>query len=120
MKNGLHNQLKRGFLFAALLSGAVAPCIASAVEAAPLTTVSDLAQTKTITGKVVDQKGQPVIGATVIVQNTSRGDITSADGSFRIEGVKVGDNLEVAFIGYVTKFVPVRSEERRVGKECGS
>ena len=64
MKNGLHNQLKRGFLFAALLSGAVAPCIASAVEAAPLTTVSDLAQTKTITGKVVDQKGQPVIGAT--------------------------------------------------------
>ncbi len=110
MKNGLHNQLKRGFLFAALLSGAVAPCIASAVEAAPLTTVSDLAQTKTITGKVVDQKGQPVIGATVIVQNTSRGDITSADGSFRIEGVKVGDNLEVAFIGYVTKFVPVGTE----------
>ncbi len=110
MKNGLHNQLKRGFLFAALFSGAVAPCIASAVEAAPLTTVSDLAQTKTITGKVVDQKGQPVIGATVIVQNTSRGDITSADGSFRIEGVKVGDNLEVAFIGYVTKIVPVGTE----------
>lgn len=111
MKNGLHNQLKRGFLFAALFSGAaMVPAMSSAAETTPLTAVSDFLQTKTITGTVVDAKGQPVIGATVIVQNTSRGDITTAEGTFRIEGVKVGENLEVSFIGYVTKLVPVGTE----------
>ena len=111
MKNGLHNQLGKGFLFAALLvGGGVNPCLSATNETTPAIIESDLVQTRTITGKVVDQKGQPVIGATVIVQNTSRGDITSADGSFRVEGVKVGDNLEVAFIGYVTKIVPVGTE----------
>ena len=111
MKNGLHNQLGKGFLFAALLvGGEVNPCLSATNETTPAIIESDLVQTRTITGKVVDQKGQPVIGATVIVQNTSRGDITSADGSFRVEGVKVGDNLEVAFIGYVTKIVPVGTE----------
>ncbi len=111
MKNGLHNQLGKGLLFTALLAwGGANPYFSYGGETSPATTVSDLVQTKTITGKVVDQKGQPIIGATVIVQNTSRGDITTADGSFRVEGVKVGDNLEVAFIGYVTKFVPVGTE----------
>ncbi|MDE7356393.1 MAG: TonB-dependent receptor [Rikenellaceae bacterium] len=110
MKNGLQNRLGRGFLFAAMLCGVVTPGVVSANGALPSTTVSDFIQTKTITGKVVDTKGQPVIGATVIVQNTSRGDITGADGSFSIDNVKVGENIEVAFIGYLTKVVPVGTQ----------
>ena len=40
------------------------------------------AQKQNITGKVIDVQGQPVIGATVLLQNTTTGVITNMDGEF--------------------------------------
>ena len=40
------------------------------------------AQTKTITGRVVDENGEAIIGASVTVKGTSRGTITNLDGGF--------------------------------------
>ena len=67
-----------------------------------------MAQTKTITGVVVDATGEPVIGASVLEVGTTNGTITDVDGNFTIQ-VPVGAKLDVSYI---------RSEERRVGKEC--
>lgn len=57
-----------------------------------------------VKGSVTDQTGQPVIGAAVLVQGTTRGTTTTLDGSFLIEAGP-NDVLEVSSIGYVTQTV---------------
>lgn len=58
-------------------------------------------QTRTVTGKVVDAAGQPVIGATILIKGTTSGAISNADGTFSINVAK-GQTVEVSFIGYQT------------------
>ena len=62
------------------------------------------AQVRTVTGKVVDEKGQPVISAGVIVQGTTNGTVTNLDGAYslRVDGPAV---LEISSVGYVTAAV---------------
>ncbi|WP_158568901.1 SusC/RagA family TonB-linked outer membrane protein [Chitinophaga silvisoli] len=61
------------------------------------------AQTRTITGKVTDTKdGSPLPGVSVIVKGTSKGTVTSADGSYKIEA-DAKDALIFSFIGYVNQ-----------------
>lgn len=66
------------------------------------------AQTRTITGKVTDTKdGSPLPGVSVIVKGTTKGTVTNADGSYKIEA-DAKDALIFSFIGYV-------NQERAVG-----
>ena len=53
-----------------------------------------MAQTKTITGVVVDATGEPVIGASVLEVGTTNGTITDVDGNFTIQ-VPVWAKLDV-------------------------
>ncbi len=57
-------------------------------------------QGKTITGKVVDVNGEPIIGANIIEVGTTSGTVTDIDGNFSL---KVADNatIRVSYIGYV-------------------
>ena len=63
--------------------------------------INMMAQTKTITGVVVDATGEPVIGASVLEVGTTNGTITDVDGNFTIQ-VPVGAKLDVSYIGYTT------------------
>ena len=59
-----------------------------------------LAQNRTISGKVVDASGQPVIGAAVTVVGNSRiGAATDLDGNFSLS-VPAGATISVESIGY--------------------
>ncbi len=60
----------------------------------------------TITGKVSDASGQPLIGATVKVKNSKTGTGTDVNGKYTIEAAE-DDVLVFSFIGYLTKEVPV-------------
>lgn len=53
-----------------------------------------------LTGRVVDTGGQPVIGASVIVEGTTNGVITDADGSFSIKAA-AGSPVVISCLGYV-------------------
>lgn len=53
-------------------------------------------------GKVVDDAGEPIIGATVREQGTTNGTITGIDGSFSLD-VADNVNLEISYIGYETR-----------------
>ena len=66
-------------------------------------------QTRTVRGTVVDANGEPIIGANVLVSGTSIGTITDYDGHFSLE-VQPGAVLEISFIGFVTKSVPVGNQ----------
>lgn len=50
-------------------------------------------------GKVIDQTGQPVSGAAVVIKGTGTGTTTDAKGNFRIDA-KPGDVLEISYVGY--------------------
>jgi TonB-linked SusC/RagA family outer membrane protein len=71
-------------------------------------TVNGTQQTKgnTITGTVLDENGEPVPGATVIVKGTTRGVITDSDGTFTIQATPE-NQLEISCLGYQKLMVPV-------------
>ena len=60
------------------------------------------AQNINVTGKVIDESGEPVIGASVFITGTKTGDISGADGTFRISGIRQGAMLTVSCIGMKT------------------
>ena len=68
------------------------------------------AQTKTVTGTVVDDLGEPVIGANVVVAGTTNGATTDIDGNFSIQNVDPKATLTVSFIGYTSQSVPVNGK----------
>ncbi len=53
-----------------------------------------------VTGKVVDAKGEPIIGATIKEEGTSNGTITDFDGNFILNNVSMSTKLSVSYIGY--------------------
>ncbi len=53
----------------------------------------------TLEGVVKDASG-PLLGATVVVKNTTRGTTTDIDGKFRLEDLENGDVLQVSYVGY--------------------
>lgn len=68
-------------------------------------TAVTVAQTRTVSGTVVDALGEPVIGANVVVAGTTNGATTDIDGNFSIPNVAANAQLKVSFIGYVTETV---------------
>ena len=92
-------------LLSATLAFGVSP-IYNKVYAATMTTQ----QTNTIKGKVIDQSGEPVIGATVLIvgQSANNGAISDMDGNFQI-AAKPGQKLKVSFLGYETATVAARN-----------
>lgn len=64
---------------------------------------------KVIIGTVVDETGQPVIGANVVEKGTTNGSITDMDGKFSIS-VSDGAVLDVSYIGYLTTSITVKDK----------
>lgn len=60
--------------------------------------------TRTVTGTVVDELGEPVIGATIMVMGTTTGTVTDIDGKFSL-AVPENGKLTVSFIGYTTQTI---------------
>jgi iron complex outermembrane receptor protein len=68
------------------------------------------AQTQ-VRGTVVDEFGEPVIGATILIQGTGQGTTTDAEGNFTLSA-PAGGTLLVSFIGYTTQAVAVAPNVR--------
>ena len=58
------------------------------------------AQHLSITGKVTDKQGEPIIGASVLVKGTSNGVITDLNGVFNMKDVPANGLLTISYIGY--------------------
>ena len=66
--------------------------------------------TKEIKGKVVDSKGETVIGATVRVVNATIGTATDVDGNFTLRVPEDVMTLEVGFVGMKTQLVSIKDK----------
>lgn len=69
-------------------------------------TSSNTLKNQTVLGNVIDETGQPVIGANVSIQGTTTGTTTDIDGNFSLKA-NPNDVLVITYIGYSTKTVKV-------------
>ncbi len=67
-----------------------------------------------VTGKVIDETGMDVIGASVFIQNTTIGTITDYEGNYAFSAPdSLQDaNLVISFIGYATQIIPMGGKTR--------
>jgi TonB-linked SusC/RagA family outer membrane protein len=68
------------------------------------------AQTQ-VRGTVIDEYGDPAIGATIQVKGTTQGTVTDIDGNFTISA-PAGGTLVISYVGYATQEVPVSANVR--------
>ena len=66
-----------------------------------LTSVQSFAQNLNVSGRVLDENGEGLIGAGVVIQGTTKGTITDIDGNYELS-VPQGATLEFSCVGYAT------------------
>ena len=71
-------------------------------QATPAPQVSANSATSIVTGRVVDEQGEPVIGASIVEVGTTRGTSTDVDGNFSFKA-SPNAKLQISFIGYKTQ-----------------
>jgi TonB-linked SusC/RagA family outer membrane protein len=74
------------------------------------------AQNVTITGKVVDQDKQPLIGVSVVIKGTTNGVSTDLDGNFKLEGEN-GSVLSFSYVGMLSQEVTYHGQPLTVVME---
>jgi hypothetical protein len=65
---------------------------------------------KTVTGKVVNTKGEPIPGASIVIKGTLQGTISDMDGNFTLNDVPEDAVLSVAFLGMSTQEISVTGQ----------
>ena len=78
------------------------------------------AQNLRVQGKVLDEHGDGLIGAGVLIQGTNNGTVTDLDGNFVLPSVPRGTTLEISCIGYATQEVQVTGQYITVTMEIDS
>ena len=73
-----------------------------------VSTTIAIAQNKTVTGKVTDEKGAPVANASVLVKGTTKGVTTNADGSFSISVPTTAKALIISSVNFTTQDVSIK------------
>lgn len=71
------------------------------------TSVAQAGEKKTIKGTVTDEKGEPIIGANVVVKGTDNGTITDVDGNFTLQAAE-NAVLQISYIGYIANEIAVK------------
>jgi autonomous glycyl radical cofactor GrcA len=65
---------------------------------------------KTITGTILDDKKEPIVGAAIVIKGTNTGTLTDENGQYSIKMTDL-DTLVLSFVGYKSKeFVPEKNE----------
>jgi len=90
--------MKQLFLFLALFSTCALPKMSTSQ--------------KIIIGTVLDDSGHPLIGATVLVKDTTIGTITDSDGSFTLEVTDEKSILVISFTGYGSQEIKVGNQDK--------
>ncbi|MGN6616372.1 MAG: SusC/RagA family TonB-linked outer membrane protein [Ilyomonas sp.] len=65
------------------------------------------AQNKTITGTVLDDKGQPIPGASILVTGSKTGTSANPDGTFSLSVPSSATSLQISSVGYTTQTVNI-------------
>lgn len=73
-----------------------------------------------VSGRVVDEKGLPLSGATIKIKGTERGTRTNTEGSFVLTNVDENAILQIGFLGYKTKEIKAAKNLGNISMEVGA
>ena len=73
-------------------------------------TQSMFAQTKTVSGTVIDGNGVPLPGVSILVENSTQGTMTDFDGQYTLDDVSPEDRLVFSYIGMATQVITVGTQ----------
>ncbi|RMG54486.1 MAG: TonB-dependent receptor [Gammaproteobacteria bacterium] len=68
----------------------------------------------TVSGKVTDTNGEPLIGATVLLKGTTIGTVTDLDGMFTLDVPQDRGTVVISYTGYETKEIEVSPQNREL------
>ena len=71
----------------------------------------------TVSGIVTDENSEPLIGATVMIQGSTIGTVTDLDGKYSLAIPAGGGDLQISFIGFNTKTLPINSNNINIRLE---
>ncbi len=100
----MQSNLLRLFFSSALYMGCVTAYAGQTPGVAKPFAKVEQANEKTVGGQVLDENGEPVIGATVTVKGTKTAVVTDVDGKFSLK-VPTGSTLVITYLGYADKVV---------------
>jgi TonB-dependent starch-binding outer membrane protein SusC len=72
-----------------------------------LLSISSIIAQSSISGKILNETGEPLIGATVVVKGTTNGAIADDNGSYVIAAPKGATTLVFSFVGFTSKEEPI-------------
>lgn len=104
---GLKRLLQTMPLMAGMLLGGTTLAVAN--ESNPV--VQEQQQAISVTGTVVDQNGEPLMGVNVIEKGTTNGTMTDMDGRFTLS-VPGNATLQISYIGYTTEEIVVNNQTK--------
>ncbi len=96
------------FMCTTLVWGTHQVAVAATNEPPVITEVK--AASVTVTGRVVDDLGEPLPGVTIAIEGSTRGVITDIDGTFSIE-MEIGQSLRISYIGMETQVITVKDSK---------
>ena len=67
-----------------------------------------------VTGTIIDEMDQPLIGATVVVPETTQGTSTDVQGDFRLQVRKGTEKVMISYLNYKTLSFDIDSTQARV------
>ncbi len=70
----------------------------------------DASQVRNVSGRIVDEKGVPVLGASILNLSTKVGATTDFDGRFSIQA-ETGQKIQVIMLGYVERTIEITSDD---------
>ena len=88
--------------YSLMLAGMIAAVPMATAATSPEPQLTKAPQQKSVTGQVLDELGEPVIGASILVEGTTTGTMTDLDGNFELPNVAVGAKLQISYVGYTT------------------
>lgn len=92
-------------------------CIGTMEVYADVSSTADLLEiqqqdNKNVSGVIVDENGEPIAGANIVIKGTTTGTVSDIDGMFNLSVPQKGATLLVTFIGYENSTVEVREKSQ--------
>lgn len=98
-------RVKKSGMFSSIMRKAFLTLIALVMA------IPGFAQNIDVTGTVIDNTGEPLIGVTVLVAGTSNGAATDIDGNFSLKNVPSKGKLTFSYVGYTQQTIEVKGQK---------
>lgn len=108
MENYHFKNTSKRFFFSAMMASAICASCPQFIFA-EVNDVQTVMQSGIVKGQVVDESGEPIIGASIVIKGSGKGTITDINGNFTLDNASKS-TLIISYIGYMTQEITVNGQ----------